>query len=185
MTHLIAGCCERTSRQISTPLPSDNRTSSTATSGSARGILDRASTAEPASPPTSMPPAASSRLLRPRRTTSWSSRTNTRVITHPPLWGLRVALIASTRRCQQGLNQLANHDGTESIIPTQAERADEQPAQGRGPNGGRLISSGTASSTTARSFEPGSVVLALCCYQRQAVAAVAPRRAKAQLRLLR
>src|SRR2546421_7093247 len=83
MTHLISGCRERISRQTSTPLPSDNRTSSTATSGSANGISDRASTAVPASPTTSMSPLSSSSSLRPRRTTSWSSRTNTRVI-YPP-----------------------------------------------------------------------------------------------------
>ena len=83
MTHLISGCRERISRQTSTPLPSDNRTSSTATSGSANGIPDRASTAVPASPTTSMSLLSSSSSLSPRRTTSWSSRTNTRVICPP------------------------------------------------------------------------------------------------------
>ena len=49
-------------------------------SGLAQEAIRRiASWASPDSPTTTMSPSASSRSLRPRRTTSWSSRRNTRM----------------------------------------------------------------------------------------------------------
>src|ERR687886_1760717 len=72
----------RTSRHTSMPLPSGSRASSTATSGRNAGMRRAASCADPDSPTTSMSPAACSRSARPRRTTSWSSSRNTRIMPH-------------------------------------------------------------------------------------------------------
>ena len=71
------GARDRTSRQTDTPSPSGSRTSSTATSGRSAGMLASAAEAVPASPITWMSGSACSRLWTPRRTISWSSRTNT------------------------------------------------------------------------------------------------------------
>src|SRR2546430_1916063 len=119
MTHLISGCPDRISRQTSTPLPSDNRTSSTATSGSANGISDRASTAVPASPTTSMSPLSSSSSLRPRRTTSWSSRTNTRVIYPPAPLGSACCAHRVKQTPPAGAEPARHKNGTDSAIPMQ------------------------------------------------------------------
>ena len=51
--------------------------------GRRRGIRARPSAAEPASPTTSISPSVSSSSRTPRRTISWSSRTNTRMVTRP------------------------------------------------------------------------------------------------------
>ncbi len=69
----IEGSTARTCRHTSTPDPSGSRPSSTATWGCSAGIRAAASSADPDSPTTSIPPAASSRKRRPCLTTSWSS----------------------------------------------------------------------------------------------------------------
>ena len=56
-----------------------------ATSGSSSRISSRPCSAVPASPTTSMSSSASSRVRRPVRTSSWSSRTNTRIAIVPIL----------------------------------------------------------------------------------------------------
>src|SRR3546814_4664338 len=83
MMQAISGCLERISRHTSTPSPSGRRTSSTATFGVVAGMRPYASSAVPASPTTTMSPSASRSSRRPRRTTSWSSSRNTRVVTRP------------------------------------------------------------------------------------------------------
>src|SRR3954452_12856119 len=80
---LIVGSCERTSRQTSTPVPSGRRWSSTATSGRSAGMIRAASCAEPDSPTTWMSFDSSS-AASPRRTTSWSSSRNTRIMGSSP-----------------------------------------------------------------------------------------------------
>src|SRR3954454_14149409 len=81
---LIVGSCERTSRQTSTPVPSGRRWSSTATSGRSAGMIRAASCAEPDSPTTWMSSFDSSSAASPRRTTSWSSSRNTRIMGSSP-----------------------------------------------------------------------------------------------------
>src|SRR5688500_8780323 len=83
MMQAISGCFERISRHTSMPSPSGSRMSSTATSGLVAGMRPYASSAVPASPTTSMSASASSISRTPRRTISWSSRRNTRVVTGP------------------------------------------------------------------------------------------------------
>src|SRR5688572_20710383 len=63
------------------PLPSGRRTSSTATSGRVAGMRARAVSALSASPTTVRSSSPSNSSRRPRRTTSWSSRRNTRTVT--------------------------------------------------------------------------------------------------------
>src|SRR5690606_1952884 len=78
--HARLGSFERRSRQRSTPLPSGSRTSRIATSGFRAGTLASADSTVPASPAISMSGSASSRAATPRRTTSWSSTRNTRIM---------------------------------------------------------------------------------------------------------
>src|SRR5207248_11799555 len=47
--------------------------------------------------------------------------------THLPLLGQRVALIASSRHCQQGLNQLVRKNGTDSVITMQGSPLAPEP----------------------------------------------------------
>src|SRR5690606_7845159 len=80
MRQARSGRRERTSRQTSTPLPSGSRTSSTATAGRAAGMRATASAAVAASPTTSMSSSSPRSAVMPRRTTSWSSSRNTRMV---------------------------------------------------------------------------------------------------------
>src|SRR6185369_1266328 len=84
----MVGSTARTSRHTSMPLPSGSLASKIATFGRSAGMRCTASTAEPVSPTTSMSPSWVSRSAMPRRTTSWSSRRNTRItLTFVPLRG--------------------------------------------------------------------------------------------------
>src|SRR5262252_155627 len=78
MSTLVSGLCARISRVASIPLPSARRTSITITSGRARSAWTMASLTVPASATTRTSPAASSMVLRPLRTTSWSSTSMSR-----------------------------------------------------------------------------------------------------------
>ncbi len=60
--HCTSGWRERISRHTSTPSPSGSRTSSTATSARADGRRDRASSAVPASPTTTISPPLSASM---------------------------------------------------------------------------------------------------------------------------
>src|SRR5919109_1202464 len=79
--HWISGCPERISRHASTPLPSGSRTSRMATSGLVGGTRISACSTVEASPTTSRSSSPSSSSRSPRRTISWSSSRNTRVVT--------------------------------------------------------------------------------------------------------
>src|SRR5207245_1973477 len=67
------------------PFPAGSRTSSTATSGRAAGMRASACSALPASPTISMSDSDDSKAATPRRTTSWSSTKNTRMVMNASL----------------------------------------------------------------------------------------------------
>ncbi len=71
---------DSSSRHSSTPLPSGNRTSSTATSAPEPGMRVSASPTDAASPAIRMSGSLSSRSARPRRTISWSSTRKTLMV---------------------------------------------------------------------------------------------------------
>src|SRR5829696_5467423 len=75
-----SGSRDRSSRQTVTPSPSGSRTSRTATSGRTAGTRASASAAVEASPTTVRSGSPSSSSATPRRTISWSSSRNTRIV---------------------------------------------------------------------------------------------------------
>ena len=79
MMILADGTASLIARHASMPVRLGMRTSSSTTSGAAVAARLVPSTPSPASPMTSMPGSAASSIVRPRRNSSWSSTTSTRI----------------------------------------------------------------------------------------------------------
>ena len=140
MRQCTSGIVERTSRHTSTPLPSGSRTSSTATSGRAAGMRCSASAVEPASPTTSMSRSRPISSARPRRTISWSSMRNTRMMPVRTGLPLMAPLCTTGPGTDVRREMLDPHTGSgDRMAPwSRDERASAQAVQLLTPEGERV-----------------------------------------------